>query len=86
MTQNNPRNGAPLGKLRLYMSMSVDGFITGPDDGPGSGLGRGGERLHAWLSDGGVDPESSAGPTAPTAAGGTTVDATGKAVRHAEKI
>jgi dihydrofolate reductase len=37
----------------LYMSMSLDGFITGPDDNPGQGLGRGGERLHAWLGDGG---------------------------------
>lgn len=46
------------GKVRLYMSMSVDGFITGPDDGPGRGLGVDGERLHAWLSDGGVDPVS----------------------------
>lgn len=31
--------------IRLYMSMSLDGFITGPDDGPESGLGRGGGRL-----------------------------------------
>jgi dihydrofolate reductase len=46
------------GKVRLYMSMSVDGFITGPDDGPGHGLGVDGERLHAWLRDGGVDPAS----------------------------
>jgi dihydrofolate reductase len=36
----------------LYMSMSLDGFITGPDDGPEQGLGRGGERLHAWLGAG----------------------------------
>ena len=36
----------------LYMSMSLDGFITGPDDDVGQGLGRGGERLHAWLGDG----------------------------------
>ena len=46
------------GKVRLYMSMSVDGFIAGPDDGPGRGLGVDGERLHAWLGDGGVDPVS----------------------------
>jgi dihydrofolate reductase len=46
------------GKVRLYMSMSLDGFIAGPDDGPGRGLGVDGERLHAWLSDGGVDPVS----------------------------
>jgi dihydrofolate reductase len=36
----------------LYMSMSLDGFITGPDDDVGRGLGRGGERLHDWLGDG----------------------------------
>jgi dihydrofolate reductase len=33
----------------LYMSMSLDGFITGPDPGPGNGLGDGGERLHEWV-------------------------------------
>jgi dihydrofolate reductase len=33
----------------LYMSMSLDGFITGPDDDASQGLGRGGERLHEWL-------------------------------------
>lgn len=36
----------------LYMSMSLDGFIAGPNDGPGNGLGDGGERLHDWLSGG----------------------------------
>jgi dihydrofolate reductase len=45
-------------KVVLYMSMSVDGFITGPDDGPEHGLGVGGELLHGWLGDGGVDPGS----------------------------
>jgi dihydrofolate reductase len=48
----------PPGNLRLYMSMSLDGFIAGPDDGPGRGLGVDGELLHAWLSDGGIDPGS----------------------------
>nr|WP_255426566.1 dihydrofolate reductase family protein [Pseudonocardia sp. C8] len=28
--------------------MSVDGFIAGPHDGPGNGLGDGGHRLHEW--------------------------------------
>ena len=42
----------------LFMSMSLDGFITGPDDGPGNGLGDDGHRLHAWLADGGEDPAS----------------------------
>ncbi len=37
------------------MSMSLDGFITGPDDGPGNGLENGGHRLHEWLG----EPEGS---------------------------
>jgi dihydrofolate reductase len=36
-------------KAVLSMSMSVDGFIAGPHDGPGNGLGDGGHRLHAWF-------------------------------------
>ena len=32
----------------LYMSMSLDGFIAGPNEGPGNGLGDGGHRLHDW--------------------------------------
>ena len=47
-----------MSKVVLYMSMSVDGFIAGPDDGPEHGLGVGGERLHDWLGDGGIDPSS----------------------------
>ncbi|WP_345482579.1 dihydrofolate reductase family protein, partial [Actinopolymorpha pittospori] len=37
---------------------SVDGFITGLDDGMDHGLGVTGERLHDWLRAGGVDPGS----------------------------
>jgi dihydrofolate reductase len=37
----------------LYMSMSLDGFIAGPNEGPGNGLGDGGHRLHEWLMTGG---------------------------------
>lgn len=32
----------------LDMSMSLDGFIAGPNAGPGNGLGDGGQRLHDW--------------------------------------
>jgi dihydrofolate reductase len=35
----------------LYMSMSLDGFITGPGDDAEHGLGIGGERLHEWLGE-----------------------------------
>lgn len=31
------------------ITTSVDGYITGPDDGPAKGLGEGGERLHYWV-------------------------------------
>jgi len=37
----------------LYMSMSLDGFITRPDDNLDQPLGRDGERLHRWLASGG---------------------------------
>ena len=37
--------------LVLYMSMSLDGFISGPDDQPGQELGRDGGRLFNWLDD-----------------------------------
>jgi dihydrofolate reductase len=40
-----------MAKSVLYMSMSLDGFITGPDDGPANGLGTGGTRLHEWLGE-----------------------------------
>jgi dihydrofolate reductase len=39
----------------LYMSMSLDGFIAGPNEGPGNGLGDGGHRLHEWLMSPGGD-------------------------------
>jgi hypothetical protein len=39
----------PMGKVVAGITISVDGFITGPGDGPGCGLGVGGERLHYWV-------------------------------------
>jgi dihydrofolate reductase len=39
----------------LSMSMSFDGFISGPNDGPRNGLGDGGERLHEWIFHGSGD-------------------------------
>ena len=37
-----------MGKVIASITTSVDGYVTGPDDGPGCGLGTGGERLHYW--------------------------------------
>jgi dihydrofolate reductase len=38
-----------MAKVVAGITTSVDGYITGPDDGPGKGLGDGGERLHYWV-------------------------------------
>jgi len=38
-----------MGKVAAGITVSVDGYITGPNDGPGCGLGVGGERLHSWV-------------------------------------
>src|SRR2546429_5697272 len=35
----------------LYMSMSLDGYIAGPDDEPGNPGGDGFMRLHEWYGD-----------------------------------
>jgi dihydrofolate reductase len=36
-------------KVTASITTSLDGYITGPNDGPGRGLGEGGERLHYWV-------------------------------------
>src|ERR1700748_656898 len=41
-----------MGKGIASITTSVDGYVTGPGDGPESGLGRGGERLHYWVMGG----------------------------------
>jgi dihydrofolate reductase len=57
--------------LRYAVSMSLDGIVAGPDQGPDHPLGVGGERLHDWMRelaiwrraaglDGGVDNASTA--------------------------
>ena len=41
-----------MGKVVLELSMSLDGFVAGPNDGPDNSLGDGGERLFQWYSSG----------------------------------
>jgi dihydrofolate reductase len=36
-------------KVLAGITTSVDGYVAGPDDRPGQGLGVGGERLHYWV-------------------------------------
>ena len=38
-----------MGKVMFDISMSLDGFMAGPNDGPEAPLGEGGERLHEWV-------------------------------------
>jgi len=44
-----------MGIVVVDLTVSLDGFVAGSDDGPDLPLGRGGERLFAWMSAG---PES----------------------------
>ncbi|HKH04864.1 MAG TPA: dihydrofolate reductase family protein [Acidimicrobiales bacterium] len=39
-------------KVIADITMSLDGFVTGPDPGPDQGLGHGGDPLHAWVGSG----------------------------------
>jgi len=59
-----------MAKIVAAITMSVDGYITGPNDGPDKGLGEGGERLHYWVFGGpwsyGNEPKG--GPTGEDAA------------------
>lgn len=38
-----------MGKVTADISVSLDGFIAGPNDGVDNPLGDGGERLHEWV-------------------------------------
>src|SRR6266540_1128286 len=38
-----------MSKLRLNITMSLDGFVTGPNQSEGEPLGVGGGNLHDWL-------------------------------------
>jgi dihydrofolate reductase len=52
-----------MGKVTFNMSMSLDGFVAGPNDGPDNGLGDGGDRLFKWYFSG--DTEISLGSGSP---------------------
>ena len=41
----------------LYMSISLDGFIAGPNERVDNGLGDGGHRLHEWLTGAEAHPQ-----------------------------
>lgn len=41
-----------MAKVMVDISMSLDGFVAGPHDGLGRGLGEGGEPIHNWVMGG----------------------------------
>jgi dihydrofolate reductase len=57
-------------KVIAAITTSIDGYVAGPDDGPGKGLGEGGERLHYWVFGGpwAYDAEPRGEPTGEDAA------------------
>ena len=57
-------------KVLAGITTSVDGYIAGPADGLGKGLGEGGERLHYWVFGGPwtYDDEARSEPTGEDAA------------------
>ena len=50
-----------MGKVTAGFSMSLDGYIAGPHDGPENPLGDGGDRLFAWYFSGDVFEEIPSG-------------------------
>jgi dihydrofolate reductase len=49
MMMDTTRRRKTMTKVAAAITISLDGCITGPNDGPGRGLGDGGERLHYWV-------------------------------------
>ena len=47
-----------MGKVIIDITMSLDGFVTGPNDGPGNGLGDGGRILHDWVLEGQTEADA----------------------------
>ena len=50
-----------MGKVTFNMTMSLDGFVAGPNDSPKKGLGDGGEGLFNWYFSGDTDVYMSEG-------------------------
>ncbi len=53
-----------MGKVAVDKSVSLDGFITGPNPSPGIPLGEGGERIFAWMMAEAPGGEASSGMNA----------------------
>jgi dihydrofolate reductase len=45
-------------KVIIDIAMSLDGYVTGLNDGPGNGLGDGGRLLHEWVFEGRTEADA----------------------------
>src|SRR4051794_41862089 len=59
-----------MAKVMSAMSMSLDGYVTGPNDSREFPLGIGGDRPHDWLHPPPETPPDTARPGEPGAGGG----------------
>src|SRR5262245_14571789 len=48
-SEDNRRGGALISKLKLNITMSIDGFVAAPSQSEQESLAVGGMNLHAWL-------------------------------------
>jgi dihydrofolate reductase len=55
-----------MAKVLAGITVSLDGYYTGPNDGPGAGFGEGGERLHYWVFGGPWSYGAERGTPSPT--------------------
>lgn len=62
-----------MGTVVLYKSMSLDGFVAGPDVGVEHPMGRGGMRLHEWMFTDSPDPRDEEVVAAMSASAGAVV-------------
>jgi dihydrofolate reductase len=69
------QEGSTMSATVLHMSMSLDGFIAGPNEGPDNPTGDGGERLHSWLYEEDGEPARPSGmPGRPAGVNGQVFD------------
>ncbi|GGP11276.1 dihydrofolate reductase family protein [Nonomuraea glycinis] len=62
-----------MGTVVLYKSMSLDGFVAGPDIGAEHPMGKGGMRLHEWMFTDRPDPRDKDVIAAMSASAGAVV-------------
>ena len=47
--QPESKENSQMGKVLMEITMSLDGYVAGPDVSPNEPMGRGGEALHEWM-------------------------------------